>query len=158
MGTGTNKIDIDYFFLPILAWSSLGLLLISKTFLEADSRSYFLTCSSLVGISASLGLSERRSYLRKQLIAKLQDAAMTDQLTGIGNRRMLEGELHRQLAQYQRHHIPFSILAADLDYFKSVNDTWGHDAGDLVLKSFTRVAVNVLRDIDILFRLGGRSS
>jgi diguanylate cyclase (GGDEF)-like protein len=150
-----KKLDLDSFFLPTLAWSSLGLLLISKTLLDADPSASYLTYTSLFGISASLGLSERRSFQRNRLIAKLQEAAMTDQLTGIGNRRMLEGELHRQLAQYQRHNIPFSILAADLDHFKSVNDTWGHDAGDLVLKSFTRVATAVLRDIDILFRIGG---
>lgn len=150
-----RKLDLDSLLLPALAWGSLTLLLVAKTVLESHPNSLYLSYAGLFGIASALGLSERRYTRRNQLITQLQRAAMTDHLTGLGNRRMLNRELDRQIAQFRRHGIPFSILAADLDHFKSINDTWGHDAGDLVLKSFSQTASSVLRDVDVLFRVGG---
>lgn len=150
-----RKFDPDSLLLPTLAWGSLALLLVAKTGLESLPNSVYLSYAGLLGIASSLGLSERRYARHNRLITQLQRSAMTDHLTGLGNRRLLNREMDLQIAQFRRHGLPFSILAADLDHFKAINDTWGHDAGDLVLKSFSKTATSALRDVDVLFRVGG---
>src|ERR1700730_10989337 len=64
--------------------------------------------------------------------------ALTDSLTGLPNRRAVEVWASRQLSAAARHDFPFWVVMADLDHFKSINDTYGHDTGDTVLKTHTR--------------------
>ena len=80
-----------------------------------------------------------------------QDQATTDSLTGLMNRRAIEGKLNRLLAN----HTPFALAMADLDHFKMVNDTSGHDSGDRALKQFSAVMKAVLRTDDLIARWGG---
>ena len=85
----------------------------------------------------------------------MYEAAMTDGLTGIFNRRYLEVRLGSELAFAQRHGISLAVLILDLDYFKKVNDTWGHLAGDQVLQEFCELLKEVTRVEDTLGRYGG---
>jgi len=85
----------------------------------------------------------------------LQLQATTDPLTGIANRRRLDEELQRLVAQARRHDQPFSAILVDLDNFKAINDTLGHDIGDLVLVGTVDRLQSVVRASDLLGRWGG---
>lgn len=92
---------------------------------------------------------------RKQIENLLVQQSMTDPLTGLGNRRFLETQAEREIARSRRSGLPLSLIAIDLDFFKRVNDTYGHDVGDQVLQAFADTAKNQLRDGDVLCRIGG---
>jgi len=85
----------------------------------------------------------------------LEQENVTDPLTGIFNRRYLDRRLHEEFARAERYHQPLSILLIDLDNFKVVNDEYGHQSGDCVLVSFTKMTMNVIRSADIIARYGG---
>ncbi|MEX0839131.1 MAG: PleD family two-component system response regulator [Parvibaculum sp.] len=95
-----------------------------------------------------------QDYLRDKFQQGLE-LAVTDGLTGLYNRRYMEGHLSTLVADSARSGKPVALLIFDIDYFKPVNDTYGHAAGDAVLKQFaTRITHNV-RGIDLTCRLGG---
>jgi two-component system cell cycle response regulator len=81
--------------------------------------------------------------------------AVTDQLTGLHNRRYLSHHLDRQLAATQTSGVPFSVIIMDIDRFKHINDTFGHDVGDEVLKEFARRILPNVRTSDLTCRYGG---
>jgi diguanylate cyclase (GGDEF)-like protein len=81
--------------------------------------------------------------------------ATTDPLTGVYNRRTFQELATRQLSRCRRERIPLSLLILDLDHFKAVNDTYGHLAGDDVLKAFSQLVSGCLRKEDLLARYGG---
>jgi diguanylate cyclase (GGDEF)-like protein len=108
-----------------------------------------------IGLIACLGLSELRRRLGEREIHQLREAATTDALTLVGNRRAFDGELTRRIALFRRHRTTCSLLMIDADHFKAVNDRWGHDVGDLALKSIAKAISATLRDIDLLYRFGG---
>ncbi len=83
------------------------------------------------------------------------ELAVTDQLTGLHNRRYLHGQLSGLVMRAARGGDPISLIIADIDYFKRINDTYGHDAGDEVLKEFSVRLVSNFRPIDIAARIGG---
>jgi len=85
----------------------------------------------------------------------LEEAAMTDPLTGLLNRRAIMAHLQHQVARNQRSEVPFTILLADLDHFKTVNDSYGHDAGDLALMETSKRFAAHIRGQDIVSRWGG---
>ena len=86
---------------------------------------------------------------------RLRHMSQTDALTGVDNRRHLEERLHEMFEHAKRLNEPFSCVMCDLDRFKSVNDTHGHQAGDLVLKQFARILHDEVREIDRVGRYGG---
>lgn len=92
---------------------------------------------------------------RKAAEAELQRLAATDPLTGVLNRRAFTEMGERELMIQRRYNRPVSLLMLDIDHFKSINDRFGHDAGDRALRFFTEVCRKALRSSDILGRLGG---
>ena len=92
---------------------------------------------------------------RKQLEETLARQAMTDPLTGLGNRRYLQDQAAMEIARARRSGAPLSLVAIDLDHFKRINDEYGHDVGDLVLQAFAKTTKQLLRDGDVLCRMGG---
>lgn len=95
--------------------------------------------------------------LEADVIAKqelLDQARTRDPLTGLHNRRFILEELDRLNAQAKRYGTPFSVVLIDLDHFKSVNDTYGHDVADGVLLHLSRLLEQELRDADISARYG----
>jgi diguanylate cyclase (GGDEF)-like protein len=88
-------------------------------------------------------------------IEEVSRRASTDQLTGLSNRRYFDEQLHRVLAESDRSGLPASLIMADIDYFKRVNDNFGHEAGDAVLKHVAAVFLEQVRAIDICARYGG---
>jgi two-component system cell cycle response regulator len=93
-------------------------------------------------------------YLRNNLDQSFE-LAVTDQLTGLHNRRYMAGQLEALVARAGQGGEPVSVLALDIDHFKKINDSFGHDVGDEVLREFAaRLAANV-RAIDLAVRQGG---
>jgi diguanylate cyclase (GGDEF)-like protein len=91
-----------------------------------------------------------------QMVQKLKDMATTDGLTGLPNRRAFEDELVRQLAHSNRFNSPTSVIMCDVDKFKNVNDVYGHQVGDDVLRSLGKTLKNIIvRDTDMPARYGG---
>ncbi|HEX2842766.1 PleD family two-component system response regulator [Hyphomicrobium sp.] len=93
-------------------------------------------------------------YLRNQ-IRESVEMSITDPLTGLHNRRYMERHLKTLIADALRSGRSLSVLIADIDHFKLVNDTYGHDAGDLVLKEFSDRFRRYTRGVDLACRLGG---
>jgi diguanylate cyclase (GGDEF)-like protein len=96
--------------------------------------------------------------LHRQLEEKnrlLEQFALTDPLTGLPNRRAIEAWAAHQLSAAVRHGYSFWVVLIDLDHFKRVNDTYGHDAGDAVLKAFAEILKSTTRASDISGRIGG---
>ncbi len=102
-------------------------------------------------------LVRRRRYaeaLRNEMQSSI-DMALIDPLTGLGNRRLLDARMPALIADCRRRGRPLAVMALDIDRFKSVNDTFGHDAGDEVLRTFAARVRNVVRESDLACRLGG---
>ena len=91
----------------------------------------------------------------KRLMETLREANLRDPMTGLNNRRFLEEYVETLIANVQRKKSKLAILMLDLDYFKMVNDTYGHDAGDAVLKSLAKVLKQTVRTSDMVIRYGG---
>ncbi|HMB25201.1 MAG TPA: diguanylate cyclase, partial [Anaerolineales bacterium] len=89
------------------------------------------------------------------LQSKLREQAIRDPLTNLFNRRYLEETLDRELARAGRESYPVCIIMIDLDYFKKINDTYGHDAGDEVLKALAKTLTEQSRRGDFVCRYGG---
>lgn len=96
------------------------------------------------------------------LLARLKEAltnekqmALTDPLTGIFNRRAFETMANLELDRFRRHQIPFSVLFFDIDNFKTINDSYGHQTGDILLKCVAHTIQKNIRSIDTFSRLGG---
>jgi len=91
----------------------------------------------------------------KRLMQTLRDSAMVDPMTGLYNRRFLQEHTKQIVSGVLRRKAQIGLLVCDLDYFKQVNDTHGHDAGDQVLKETAMVLKNMVRESDIVIRFGG---
>ncbi len=99
-------------------------------------------------------LRERRMMLEIEAAA-LRNEVLTDPLTELLNRRAFTQNLENALNQWARHHRPFVLILGDLDYFKLVNDRFGHMVGDRVLRDVARLMRMSLRRSDLAFRIGG---
>lgn len=104
--------------------------------------------SRMVGVTSDISL-------QKETEKNLAFRAMHDNLTGLPNRYLLEDRLKQHVANAIRNDDSFIFVALDLDYFKTVNDTWGHTAGDTLLVEFGKKIRENLRNTDTVARLGG---
>ena len=107
---------------------------------------------------ARVRVGRRLIELHRQIEAKnrlLEELALTDALTGLPNRRAIEEWASRQISGAARHGFPFWVVMIDLDHFKKVNDVYGHDAGDMVLKGFAEILKTNTRLSNISGRIGG---
>ncbi len=95
------------------------------------------------------------SFIHLKELARLEPLATRDQLTNLFNRHYFSSEIVRQINFWRRHQQPLSILLLDVDYFKKVNDTYGHIAGDYALKTIAEICLKQVRDIDTIARVGG---
>jgi len=88
-------------------------------------------------------------------MSELERENITDQLLGIYNRRYLDQRLKEEIARAKRYKLPLSLLMMDIDHFKNVNDTYGHQAGDKVLISIGKILLANMREADLSARYGG---
>jgi diguanylate cyclase (GGDEF)-like protein/hemerythrin-like metal-binding protein len=93
--------------------------------------------------------------VQKQAEETLRKLAIKDELTGLYNRHFLEAMIDEQMERSIRYNYPISIAILDLDYFKRINDNWGHPVGDMILKITADITSNNIRKSDFLIRLGG---
>jgi diguanylate cyclase (GGDEF)-like protein/PAS domain S-box-containing protein len=92
---------------------------------------------------------------RKLLEEEIIKLSITDKLTKIFNRLKLDQELEKEIQRSRRNHNSFAVIMMDIDYFKSVNDTYGHQTGDSVLQAFANILKTNIRETDIFGRWGG---
>jgi|LGVE01.1.fsa_nt_gb diguanylate cyclase (GGDEF)-like protein len=105
-----------------------------------------------------LDIIQKNSDLNRQLEVQLEEIkrlSITDQLTNIYNRRKFIEVLETEINRFKRNNQPFSIIMFDIDHFKLVNDTYGHDVGDDVLKELSSLVKSRLRISDTFSRWGG---
>ena len=119
-------------------------------FAELEAR-----VKSMLRIKALQTALEERERELSELNGQLLQMAQTDALTGLDNRRYLEERLEEMFGHSRRLQEPLAVVMCDLDRFKSVNDTYGHQAGDAVLKQLARILKGEAREIDRVGRYGG---
>jgi two-component system cell cycle response regulator len=116
-----------------------------------DARIPTSTVQALAQAAMHTALALRNA----QLLAEIERLATRDSLTGLANRRLFDESLHRELARSQRLGTPLSLLVLDVDHFKQVNDTYGHQTGDNVLRSVANALVANTKNFDVAARYGG---
>lgn len=110
---------------------------------------------------ANADLQQRLARLEQQIASQAAELknygseARTDSLTGLANRRALDDELQRRFAEWQRRRTPFAVMILDVDNFKTINDTQGHQAGDEALRQLANVITSNSRQMDFRCRYGG---
>ena len=137
-------------------------------FLAMPLRAHKRVCGALFLTRESEAFTARelrllRIYCNQAAVAienaivyeRVENLAATDGLTGLFNRRYLDGALERELARADRSGSSLALLLIDIDHFKSFNDTYGHAMGDLVLKKVATTLQRCLRQADVLARFGG---
>lgn len=97
----------------------------------------------------------RPAIVSKKLMQMLNLMARVDQLTGMYNRKFLDGFVDVSIPQAARAKINYAVLMIDIDYFKMINDNYGHDVGDEAIRVVSNVIKNSIRSSDIAIRYGG---
>ncbi len=122
-------------------------------------RNWYVHISVTAALLIILALMQWRLLKHIHIIAHqrriLAQEACQDPLTGLANRRYFTSQVKNCCTLARRHQLPISIIALDLDYFKKINDSYGHDGGDAVLKSVAELLQGMLRSSDIAARFGG---
>jgi diguanylate cyclase (GGDEF)-like protein len=116
---------------------------------------------NVAGLLVSVNLTRQRrgqfKILEEEMCLRADVARLAelDELTGLYNRRKFLELTEKEAEKCKRYQRPFSFMMLDLDHFKTVNDTYGHQAGDTVLRSFADVVKGQIRNVDVIGRLGG---
>jgi len=140
--------------------SSLLIIFFVTTYLLEMSREEYVMHCFWMGASYAFGLlsayliehSNRSLFINEE---QLKRVAVTDKLTGLFNRTKLDEVLHEELERSRRYHNSFGLILLDFDHFKKVNDTFGHQTGDQVLKEIADLITKELRTNDKAVRWGG---
>ena len=122
----------------------------NETYLEQ----YIMVKNIEAGVTGIV-YSFRNITLRKQLENQLEQQAMFDSLTGLPNRHLLIDQLQKEIAYAKRNNNYIAVFFIDLDSFKAINDTFGHNVGDQLLKTFGQRLKKYVREEDIVARLSG---
>jgi diguanylate cyclase (GGDEF)-like protein len=152
-------------FIPIIMQTALDATENKVEGLEAGADDYITKPIDFAELKARVNSMLRIKRLQdaleereRQLLEaneRLRHMSQTDALTGLDNRRYLEERIDEMFEHARRLNEPFACVMCDLDRFKSVNDTYGHQAGDAVLKQFARILRHEVREIDRVGRYGG---
>ncbi|MGK2961612.1 MAG: diguanylate cyclase [Gemmatimonadaceae bacterium] len=159
------KADRNLPFIPVIMQTALDSTERMVAGLEAGADDYVTKPINFAELEARVrsllrikklqqALSEREKEL-SMMNDRLLHISLTDGLTGVDNRRSLEQRLEEMFEHSLRLHEPIACVMCDIDHFKKVNDTYGHAAGDEVLKQFAEILRNEAREIDRVGRYGG---
>jgi len=119
---------------------------------------YFTTPLNVEELAAYANVFLQRQNLQEELEEKnrlLAEMSVTDELMGIYNRRFLMQRLNDEVERIKRYHHPLAAMMLDIDYFKKINDEWGHRHGDIILKELALVLKESIRPMDAACRYGG---
>lgn len=105
--------------------------------------------------AAEMFRDAHKEVAQKERINQLEEMAFVDSLTGLANRRFLLSRVENQLDELRRYDWPFGVLFIDIDHFKNINDTHGHDMGDRVLQMVSATLKSIVRGHDFVARYGG---
>lgn len=124
---------------------------------SSETPFWLLTSANIIDYNYDVALYSAFQDItsRKNREAMLQNQATRDPLTSLYNRRYFEDEVKKQIIKLKNKNLPYSVLMLDADFFKKVNDTYGHKTGDKVLIALAEKAEKALRDKDIVARYGG---
>jgi len=122
---------------------------------ESDHRRYTQSQKQIKVLNQRIQTMEEESTVLRESAEKSRELALKDALTSIWNRQALNESLEREYTRWQRYKKPLSIIIWDIDFFKRVNDNYGHAAGDKVLKTIARIFQQATRDVDFIARFGG---
>ena len=111
--------------------------------------------NDLIAGAAEIFQEFSKENVSKETLEKYKNLALMDQLTNLPNRRFTERHIQQKFKEYHDFNFPFAIVFIDVDHFKFVNDTYGHDVGDDVLKMLSKTYVNAVRNNDFIGRWGG---
>ncbi|OEH92758.1 diguanylate cyclase [Bacillus solimangrovi] len=133
---------------------SVALLLLVDDFERAIKAAVYYSIISIIG-GYIITYIARNAHDTTRKYRNFKKSAMTDHLTGLNNFRNFDETLNDRIERSINENENLSLLLIDIDYFKKVNDTYGHDAGDAVLKQFGKLLVTSVRNYDIVSRNGG---
>ncbi|MFU8765352.1 MAG: diguanylate cyclase [Haliea sp.] len=157
--TITIALQLWYRKIPQAGFFTLGWLFAQGALMAASLRVVgFLPDVNWVLHLPALGLVLAMGFFSAALLKRFseeRELVFKDHLTGLLNRRGLEVSSASELERAQRFGLPLSLLALDVDHFKRVNDTHGHDTGDLVLKALAECLTSNCRELDLVARVGG---
>ncbi|KPK40183.1 MAG: hypothetical protein AMJ69_03270 [Gammaproteobacteria bacterium SG8_47] len=125
------------------------------TFREAEDSRFEHASDEVQRLQGTITQMERETTELRERIKQARRDALLDVLTGLPNRLAYEERLAQELARTQRYGNPLSLLVLDVDHFKRINDTYGHSAGDKVLKVIGEVLAKNVRATDFIARYGG---
>jgi len=140
-----QRIEVSPIYLDNNLFGVMGLLLPQVAVLSEDHRQFIKV------MSHHLGMHLKKNYL---MVAN-QELEFQDKLTGLFNQRHFYTLLEREFQRALRYNVPFSLLFVDVDHFKDINDTYGPDEGDSVLKEISRIMVDNHRATDLVSRYSG---
>jgi len=119
-----------------------------------DAAREILMIRNLHALSDAVDLQKKATMLQSENVVLRQETTL-DGLTGVGNRRYFEDSLTKEFKSAARHKWPLSLVFVDIDYFKEINDSHGHPAGDEILREIAKMIARTLRSEDIVARYGG---
>jgi two-component system cell cycle response regulator len=125
---------------------------LSKPFNESELGARIYACLRTKALQDELRDKNRQL---EEVLSKLEVLAITDPLTNLYNRRHFENLIENEFANTARYKSPATCIMIDVDYFKSVNDEYGHRTGDVILKEITNIIKSCLRKVDTVARWGG---
>jgi diguanylate cyclase (GGDEF)-like protein len=143
-----GEAPITVFFVLNMGFGFASIFLVLNYFVKERERSHVMV------VEAKREL-ERSNQQLLENEAKIRELMLTDWLTGVANRRHLDERLRDEIARQQRYGNAFCVIMADLDHFKVVNDTFGHDVGDKVISAFAKTINENVRGVDFVSRYGG---
>ena len=122
---------------------------------ESDRTRFEQSQEQIRELNKRLKNMEDESVLLRESAVKSRELALKDALTGIWNRQAFDEDIEKEFVRWQRYQKPLSLIVWDIDFFKRVNDSYGHAAGDKVLKTIARLFKQETRDADFIARFGG---
>lgn len=159
------KLNSDTREIPIIMLTVKGSVSDKVTGLEAGADDYLPKPFDEIELNARIYACLRTKALRdelkqknrqlEELLEKVKILASTDPLTKLSNRRHFEVVLENEFKRAARYNSPLACLMIDIDYFKKINDGYGHHTGDLVLHEIAHIIENTIREIDVTARWGG---
>jgi diguanylate cyclase (GGDEF)-like protein len=153
---GAAESILPYLCIPLIAHSeTLGLLFLQRLQLPSNALDGSAALESKLQLAAALGETISLALSNLKLRDTLRQQSIRDPLTGLYNRRFLEEYLVHERVRATRKNRPLSVIMLDIDHFKRFNDTFGHDAGDAILRRMGLLLQGHVRGSDIACRIGG---